>query len=712
MINTFCKRRDIVILFAAISMMLVFLLCGCEKKEEESDIHSTAESFAAENNPAAAVDHSAATATAMVTVYTSTTQKLSLPSEAEMICGLASTQEQLFVFFTSGGDLFVATFTAEGEFLTQQHLYEDDAAVIYGVRGVQNGGFAVRIRFSEDDVGNTKDALVVYDTDLVPQREWFLPDVCQTTMGPVMTADETYVFWWLHSLYVVSANGELLHTMDLSDVELVSVVCSDKECAAVVISGNTLGICPVDLESRTLGSFTALGKSPACYSYLDGSGDSVLVNTEEVLYRYDCKEQTYTQLMDWMRVDASGLKIRYLTELSQNQVAWSDGSTVTMAAIEPHEIEREIITVAAIGTRNARLEALVSNFNQSSDEYYAVVNYYDDPITLTTQIIAGSPPDVLEMTSVPIALTGKNFVDLLPYIHEDPELALEDFEPGVLSAMLINETLPAIPSSFYLQTIVGRTSNVGTYHNWTAADLQALFKTKGEEYSAFPAWMTSKELMLWVANVSLGQFVDWNSLTCNFDDDFISLLNFCQQMPSEFDEASYTSDYAENVLLTVQMFQRASWLKALKKNYGGDAISYVGFPGDGTTNGSLFSSADGDLLLAIPINAKNKDAGWSLIRQMLKNEWQETAVGLPIRKDVLDKQLNDMKGDPDTPLTDEDIEQFQSVLSETELFIYSDSTIREIVLEEAVPFFMGDTTAAEAAELIDSRVRLYLAEQE
>ena len=87
-------------------------------------------------------------------------------------------------------------------------------------------------------------------------------------------------------------------------------------------------------------------------------------------------------------------------------------------------------------------------------------------------------------------------------------------------------------------------------------------------------------------------------------------------------------------------------------------------------------------------------------------------MGLPIRMDALKSQLEALKNDPDKLITEEDIEQFLDTLLKTELYICSDSTISEIVLEEAIPFFMGEKGAKEAAKLIDSRVSLYLAEQE
>lgn len=710
--KTFNNKKANNILIVTIFVLLLFLMCGCNKETEYVYTSGTTGRTPIESssNSTATANQNTAAEMAMITVYTTETTELVLPNESEKVCGLASTPQQLLVFFMSNGNLSVAAYTPDGKYLAQQQLNDDKAAKMYAVTGILQENFAVRVRENDDE--NAKDKLIVYDTAFTQQSSCFLPDICRPLMGPVITADKNYIFWGIQSLHLVSANGEQISSVETSAVEIVSIVCAGEQCAAIAMSGNAIGICPIDWETCKLGEFVALGAAPACYSYFNGNEDTVLVNTNNILYRFDLNEQSYVNLIDWTSISTSGLNIRYLSELSSDQIAWSDGHIVVISTSEPHNIERKILTVASVGAQNARLESLVTNFNSSSKEYYAVVNYYDDPITLTTEIIAGSPPDVLEMTSVPIALTENNFENLLPYFDKDPEFAPEEFEESVLQAMLVNGKLLAMPSSFYLQTVVGRTRDVGAYHNWTIEDLYALLNEKGEGASAFPAWMTSKELMLWMANVSLGKFVDWSSLKCDFGDEFIALLNFCKEMPNEFDEEAYISDYAENILLTVQLFQNATWLEKLKRNYSGNEISYIGFPGNGTNNGSLFSSSDRDLLLAMPINATNKAAAWSLIRQILKKEWQETAPGLPIRKDVLQEQLGSLKDKQDALLTNADIEEFQSVIAETKLFIYNDNIINGIILEEAIPFFMGDRTATEVANLVDSRVSLYLAEKE
>ena len=711
-------------LVLVMSLVLTFLLCGCKKSvgytvsntsqeevvsSENKEIEEQADVEAEElgDTEANEVDR-------RITVYTAKTSDLHFPREVDTIYGCTSEQEELLVLFSSREELFAAVFSESGELLSE-HRLSDDVVHVYRASETSNGDMAVYAAVQSADAGSSEKEkmMIVFDDSFEETHRTSIPSQCQMSFGPAITPNGDYIFWDVNTLYSVTETGELVNQKQITDVELVSIVCSDGYCSAVVMKGPTLGLCPIDMETLELGSFTALGASPACYSYLDGHSNTVLVNTDDALYRYDLETQAYTRILDWTTAGTSGMEIKSISNITRDSIAWTDGTTAKLSVIEAQEVEREIVTVAAVGTRHARLEALVSEFNNSSERYYALIHYYDDSAPLITEMIAGNAPDVLEMTSVPMTLTGRNFVDLLPYMEEDPEVQREDLVQSVLSALLVNDQLLAIPSSFYLQTLVGREEMVGARRNWTTEDLRAILNEKGDEYSAFPAWMTSKELMLWVANISLGQFVDWNNLDCDFTNtEFIALLEFCKEMPSEFNSNSYVSDYEKEVLLTVQMFQNVDWLKTIKNNYEGENICYIGFPGDGTNNGSFFSRSDRDLMLAIPIGSKNKSAAWELVRYTLTANWQASVLGLPLRRDVLEKQLSALENESDGLINEADVAKFLDVLLESEVFIYNDSTISEIVLEEAIPFFVGEKSATSVATLIDSRVSLYLAEQE
>ena len=219
--------------------------------------------------------------------------------------------------------------------------------------------------------------------------------------------------------------------------------------------------------------------------------------------------------------------------------------------------------------------------------------------------------------------------------------------------------------------------------------------------------------MLWVSTLSMGQFVDFSTMTCNFThEDFIDLMNFCKDRPDEFDPNAHVSDYDDNILLTLEVIQNAALLQSPKRNYNGEEFIYIGFPNSIGNNGSFFAAPYQDLQLAIPEQTKNKDGAWAFLREMLSTEYQSTMeYFLPILESALMNSLDKQLNAPETILTQEDVDRFLELLNNTEIFLYGDSSIQNIILEEAIAFFENAKTAEEVAELIQSRVSLYLAEK-
>lgn len=63
-------------------------------------------------------------------------------------------------------------------------------------------------------------------------------------------------------------------------------------------------------------------------------------------------------------------------------------------------------------------------------------------------------------------------------------------------------------------------------------------------------------------------------------------------------------------------------------------------------------------------------------------------------------------------LEQEDIDEFKDVLNRADKFILFHSVPREIIMEEAQSYFSGDKSVHEAVSIIQSRVSLYLSEQQ
>lgn len=135
-------------------------------------------------------------------------------------------------------------------------------------------------------------------------------------------------------------------------------------------------------------------------------------------------------------------------------------------------------------------------------------------------------------------------------------------------------------------------------------------------------------------------------------------------------------------------------------------------------------------------NSKNKELCWEFMQSMLSDEYQESLEwSLPVSRKAFAK-LAEEATKPETYIDEngkeveqpfyiwrgnEDIEIPQMPMSfadELEAYIdgitvysYYDTQIYNIVDEETGMYFSGDQTAEKAAEMIQSRVTLYLSEQ-
>ena len=151
-----------------------------------------------------------------------------------------------------------------------------------------------------------------------------------------------------------------------------------------------------------------------------------------------------------------------------------------------------------------------STYNTDSD-YMAGQN------KMNTDIAAGNMPDILiTNSSMPTTsyISKGLFADMNTFFENDSELKREDYLDNVWNALSKDGKLYQIAPSFYVFTVFGKTSVVGSESGWTLDDLTQLMSTKGEDVVAFND-MTRDMLMnysMWLCN---SQFIDWNSGKCS-----------------------------------------------------------------------------------------------------------------------------------------------------------------------------------------------------
>lgn len=409
---------------------------------------------------------------------------------------------------------------------------------------------------------------------------------------------------------------------------------------------------------------------------------------------------------------------------------------------EPVEEETRPLILATVSGQIDR-EA-VDSFNRAHPDTQIEVRDYSENGAATetgikrllTEITAGQIPDILEIGNnahrLPMQqLAEKGYLeDLWPYIENDPELGRESLMEAPLKAAEISGGLYEAFSSVFIDTLVGAESTVGDRYSWTLDELNAAFAAMPEGSTVSEYCYTKQDMLFYLLSMSLDEWVDWDTGRCSFDrEDFAACLEFIDRYhPLAFDwsdaaavnEEIWRRTLAGQQMLTHYPITKLEDVQILDVVFGGRA-SFVGYPvADGGT-GSFFCVSGGEL--AMSAVCRNKDAAWDFIRRMfLPQGVGGSRTGIPVNAVDFENWVKDASYERPTcfyygtmPIelhtpTDEELDRFLDFFNRVGRFTQNDAAIFGIVKEQCGPYFAGDKTLDETAELIQNRVQLYVNE--
>ena len=511
------------------------------------------------------------------------------------------------------------------------------------------------------------------------------------------------------------------------------------------------------------------------YEVISGGGDYDLYYSSGThFYGYKLAEESAEMLFDWISCDVNNNALQLVSVREDGVVEGfignydedADDSSFEYVSVSkvpydsvPH---KESLSMAVMYLDYHTQQAII-DFNRSNDRYridvrdYSEYNSEDDYSAgltkLTTEIMAGNMPDILSVAeSIPYRqLAAKGLLeDLYPYIDADEQLSRGDFFPNVLSAMELDGKLYAACAGFAVNTAVGASSVVGDTPGWTYDDYYAALATMPEGCEGFDIGVDRDTMLEVSLALDMTDYVDWAAGTCNFDsEDFIKVLDFCKPFPdaSYYENYEYTAEDspANRVAQGKQMLCVATFSSTdffymdYDKVFGGQATC-IGFPtnkGVGNTLAMLES-------YAMSSSCHNKEAAWQFLRGFLTEEYQMEGNYLPTNQKTFEKQLEKaMKVEYEKDangnyLLDENGERIpvsrgsvydgmetydiyattprqaqmlrDVIASATKMMDY-DTSIINIVKEEAAAYFAGQKTAQEVCKLIQSKVNIYINEQ-
>ncbi len=317
----------------------------------------------------------------------------------------------------------------------------------------------------------------------------------------------------------------------------------------------------------------------------------------------------------------------------------------------------------------------------------------------------------------------------------------EQIFPGVLANGKVGDKLYGITYGATFSTLLV-SDQVWQGETWTLRDVMGILEEREKEgnpveqfsgipYSGGQASHTLYDLAL--ANIGQCSLIDLQAGKCYFDtEEFCSILEFCKKSQEVMQgSASLTEEeLAQRVRAgKVLAYKVEGNLMSLSRAFDllGEGFHEVGYPTDGET-GNLLMTYEG--CVAVNIHAGHREIVDDFLRCLTDYKFQRQYSTSWMRMDVLRDCVKDqvklydfpapvpvfqmgaqsvavLKGKADgTSYLDEFLEMAgDSVPYRTELDI-----IRNIVQEETDACFAGDRNPKETAQIIQSRVQLYLDE--
>ena len=563
-----------------------------------------------------------------------------------------------------------------------------------------------------------------------------------------------------NAIYVLNADGSLKGSIDTSDLSNgISnfVTLGDGSVAALVYGEDyaAFDLRPVDTAAMQLGEATASLPTDAYSARPSGGGYDFCYNKGESFYGYKLADGSEEKLVTWINCDvnSNNLTSPYITEegnivcLSSEYSNTGDGATtyfITLTKTPYDQVPQKTTLTLACVYLGYDIKNQILDFNRKSSDYrievrdYSEFNTEDDYSAgytkLITEIGSGAVPDIMLTDGLPIETFGAKglLADLWPFIDADEELGGRAgvVEP-VFNALSQDGKLYEISSSFYITTIAGPASIVGTEPGWTYEEMYAALDQMPEGCELFSLGTTRSDVFSSICMLNLSRFVDWTTGECSFDsDDFISLMEFANRFPETFDwehhewtnedSDAYRIKEGRQLLVTLSLSDPYSY-NYYSEMFNGD-MALKGFP-DVPGSGAVFNMNGTGL--AIASTCENQDAAWSFVRTLLTREYQENyTYGFCTNRELYEENIQSMVGqsyytydqvtgeEKEIIFTQENADLIADLINNTSMVAdYNTSQINDIINEEVAYYFSGEKTAQDVAATIQNRVSIYVNEQ-
>ena len=567
------------------------------------------------------------------------------------------------------------------------------------------------------------------------------------------------------AIHVLDSNSRILFRLDVNGWIDQLLRLADGEIAFFGYMENGGRVLrTIDFTSRGWGDDISIPYN--VYNIMPGGGDyEFIFNDSMGLLAIDDESGESVRLLNWIDSDITNDGLGNITFLPDGRVLctiekWNNRTyqrsfeLIILTRVPYAEFPERIPLTMATFWLDWNVRNAIVQFNRTSDTYRIFVRDYAEFATeddwmagltrLTTEIISGRIPDILDVSRLPFKqyVARGLLVDLYDLIDADPDLNRNDLLESAFRAVEIDGGLYQVFPRFSITTVIGNPAVLGPGMGWNMDEFMQVMRDNPQADMPMGMGGTRASFLSQAMMFSMDEYVDWATGVCYFDrGDFAQLLEFAMTFPEEFDwDREYGEmgmDWNEPIVTGRQIMMMTGIydFRSLQMNtmiFGGDIV-FKGFPTE-SRNGNAIQI---DGALAITSSSAHMEGAWEFLRIMLSEEWQYENIqwGMPTNRAVFDEMVEeamkprtyiDEHGNEieisggmswngyymeERPMTREEADQLLALIDSVSSVVIQNDALMTIINEGAEDFFNGRNSAQDAARIIQSRATIYIAEQ-
>lgn len=402
--------------------------------------------------------------------------------------------------------------------------------------------------------------------------------------------------------------------------------------------------------------------------------------------------------------------------------------------------DRKIITIGGFDiSTDYPLNCAVYEFNSSQDEYRAVINEFkNDSVDTETEqernlrMIAefnnGNAPDIFYGNAFDYDYFGRNglVLDLIPYLEGNGRFSTDDIEPSIWKTLCKDGHCYHLIVSFMFNGYWGKESVMSSYTNMSYEDMFDLDNPEGRVSAANYA----RETVAFIIGHPFANMIGSNGEFLLTQDQLEDIVSRSVEVgiPGSADfemlgEEGFDHLRSDEYLMTWTIVTGLTWFDDCTKQ-AGDNLIYLGFPSVGgaahmiqplgnmaVSSGTMYPEGCVDLMTYM--------LGDTVQKQMIANGY--SSVMRPVNE-LFFKYAMDPSSVPEEdpefrmllsmrePISEETIDSFRNAIDSIDYIQVYDWSVYQIITEEIETYYTQDKTAEQIADVLYSRLKVYVQE--